>query len=209
MKRFLQIISVTMLLGALSLGSARAQVNAVFMGNSITRLWLSYHGASFFTPNNYLGKGIDGQVTAQMLGRFKSDVINNKPKVVVIMAGINDIAQNQGYIAVEQIMENIATMTTRAKDAGITPILCTTMPSSGFGWTNKVPNPAPIVRTLNTLIEEYARTNDIAFVDYYSSFVNSVGGINTDFCQDRVHPIETGYELLEQIIQPYISEKLK
>ncbi len=208
MKRFLQIISVTMLLCVLSLGAARAQVNAVFMGNSITELWLRYHGAQFFTPNSYIGKGISGQVTAQMLGRFKGDVINNKPKAVVIMAGINDIAQNQGYIAVEKIMENIATMVTRAQEAGITPVLCTTLPASGFGWTTVVA-PAPIVRTLNTLIEEYSRTNGIVFVDYYSAFVNSIGGMDTDFCNDRVHPEPSGYELLEQIIQPYLTDILK
>ncbi len=209
MKRFLQILGTALLLCMLSFGQVRAQVNAVFMGNSITRLWNSYHGASFLTPNGYIGKGIDGQVTAQMLARFGNDVINNKPKVVVIMAGINDIAQNQGYIAIEQILENISTMVTRATEAGIKPILCTTLPSSGFGWTTKVPEPAPIVRTLNTLIEQYARENDITFVDYYSAFVNTVGGMNTDFCADRVHPIETGYELLEQIIQPYLIEELK
>lgn len=208
MKRFLQIISVTMLLCVLSLGSARAQVNAVFMGNSITELWKNYHDDSFFKPNNYIGKGISGQVTAQMLGRYRGDVINNKPKVVVIMAGINDIAQNQGYIAVEKIMENIATMVTRAQEAGITPVLCTTLPASGFGWGN-VKAPAPIVRTLNTLIEEYSRTNGITFVDYYSAFVNSIGGMDTDFCNDRVHPLQPGYELLEQIIQPYLTDILK
>lgn len=209
MKRFLQIFCASLLLSMLCSGQVRAQVNAVFMGNSITRLWNTYHGASFLTPNGYLGKGIDGQVTAQMLGRFGTDVINNKPKVVVIMAGINDIAQNQGYIAIEQILENIATMTTRAKAAGIKPILCTTLPASGFGWTTKVPEPAPIVRTLNTLIEQYARENDITFVDYYSAFVNTIGGMNTAFCSDRVHPLEPGYELLEQIIQPYLIDELK
>lgn len=208
MKRFLQIFSAALLLCMLSSGQARAQVNAVFMGNSITELWKLYHDASFMVPNGYIGKGISGQVTAQMLGRFKNDVINNKPKVVVIMAGINDIAQNQGYIATEYIMENIATMCTRAKEAGIKPVICTTLPASGFGWTQVVA-PAPIVRTLNTLIEQYARENDITFVDYYSAFVNEIGGMNTDFCNDRIHPLPSGYELLEPIIQPYLIDELK
>lgn len=189
--------------------SSFAQVNAVFMGNSITRLWNTYHGSSFFQYNNYLGKGIDGQVTAQMLARFQSDVINNKPKVVVIMAGINDIARNQGYIAIEQIRDNIATMASRATEAGAKVVICSVLPASGFGWTSAVPQPASVVRTLNTLLEEMARRNNYTWVEYHAAFVNTVNGMNTQFCSDRVHPLATGYELLEQIIQPYLVELLK
>ncbi|HEY5570554.1 MAG TPA: GDSL-type esterase/lipase family protein, partial [Bacteroidales bacterium] len=88
--------------------------DAVFMGNSITQGWQGAH-PEFFTDNNYVGRGISGQVTSQMLVRFRSDVINLKPKAVVILAGTNDIAQNNGIITVEHIFENFVSMAELAK----------------------------------------------------------------------------------------------
>src|SRR5580765_2917486 len=111
--------------------------SVVFMGNSITEGWARQR-PDFFSANNYTGRGISGQTSSQMLVRFRQDVISLKPKAVVILAGINDIAQNIGFISLENILGNIMSMAELAKANGIKPILCSVLPAAAFPWRKEI-----------------------------------------------------------------------
>lgn len=175
----------------------------VFMGNSITDGWAKKR-PEFFNCRNMVGRGISGQTTSQMLVRFRADVIELKPKAVVILAGINDIACNNGVISLEDIAGNIKSMCEIARAAGIKPILCSILPASRFSWAPELA-PAGDVKRLNSILKAYAEDNSIDFVDYYSTMVDNEGGFDSRFTRDGVHPTEAGYEVMEQIIQSFIS----
>ena len=136
----------------------------VFMGNSITEGWWN-NDSLFFKNNGFIGRGISGQTTAQMLVRFRADVINLKPKAVVILAGTNDIAQNNGYISQENILGNIISMTELAKANHIDVILCSVLPAYDFGWRKGL-EPADKIIELNKMIKAYAEmVRDISYND--------------------------------------------
>ena len=175
---------------------------AVLMGNSITDNWAKFH-PEFFTENNFVGRGISGQTTEQMLCRFQSDVIALRPKMVIIMAGTNDIAMNNGYIAHEHILQNIQSMCELAKYHKIKPVLCSCMPAASFKWRPNL-TPAEDIKRLNEMIKAYAKANKILYVDYYSIFVNEQGGLPTKYAADGVHPNLKAYKLMEQILLRYL-----
>jgi len=170
----------------------------VFMGNSITEGWVNAHPA-FFTSNLFAGRGISGQTSSQMLVRFRSDVIMLKPKIVVINAGTNDIAQNNGTISLEHILQNIISMCELAKVNHIKPVLSSILPANHFWW-NKTLKPAQDIVTLNGMIKNYAVNHSIRYVDYYSSLVDNNGGLDTQYSEDGVHPNMKGYSVMEAII---------
>lgn len=182
-------------------------IKAVFMGNSITEGWANQH-PQFFTSNGFVGRGISGQTTSQMLCRFQSDVIDLKPQLVVIMAGTNDIARNTGYISHKHIVQNIKSMCELAKINKITPILCTILPAYEFGW-NKDVNPAEEIKLLNDMIKQYANQNKISFVDYYSHMVDERGGMPSEIAEDGVHPNSKGYDIMEPIVLKAIKKFIK
>lgn len=171
---------------------------AVFMGNSITDNWARFD-PEFFSEHNFIGRGISGQVTSQMLVRFRSDVINLSPKYVVILAGINDIAQNQGYISVQHIFENIVSMAELARCNKIKPVLCTLVPADIIPWNKKV-DPKPLVAELNALIRDYAKANKLPLVDYFAGMTDQNAGILDEYrneTKDAVHPGLGGYKFME------------
>lgn len=141
---------------------AFAQVNrnltvepeVVFMGNSITEGWFNYH-PDFFKKNNFACRGIGGQTSSEMLVRFRQDVIELHPRVVAILAGTNDIAMNNGYIALENTFQNIVSMCELAKFNGIKVLLCSVTPAAYFNWRPQV-EPAKIIPKLNKMLREYA-----------------------------------------------------
>jgi lysophospholipase L1-like esterase len=137
------------------------------MGNSITEFW-PYNDTTFFESNGYINRGISGQTTPQMLVRFRPDVIALHPDVVVILAGINDIAQNTGPIALEHIMGNIATMAQLAQINKIKVVLCSVLPAIDFNWRPGL-EPADKIIRLNSMIKSYCDENDIVYVDYWSN----------------------------------------
>ena len=170
----------------------------VFMGNSITEGWVREH-PDFFIANGFIGRGISGQTSAEMLIRFRSDVILLKPKTVVINAGTNDIAQNNGTITLEHILQNIISMCELAKMNHIRPILSSVLPADHFWW-NETLKPAQDIVTLNGMIRDYAFKNRIVYVDYYSFLVDKNGGLDQKYSEDGVHPNLTGYGVMETII---------
>lgn len=185
--------------------------DAVFMGNSITQNWRSYH-PDYFASHNYAGRGIGGQVTSQMLCRFRADVLDLHPKVVVIFAGTNDIAQNDGAISNEHIMDNIISMCELAQGHGIKVILCSVLPASAYRWRpdefNQKIKPAEVIRALNGMIQEYAATHGCAYVDFWSAMANENGGLPTSVSEDGVHPLPDAYYAMEEMITPVIERLL-
>jgi len=176
----------------------------VFMGNSITEHWRS----AFFENNTaYVNRGISGQTTPQMLLRFRQDVIDLKPATVVILAGINDIAQNTGPITISEIEHNIIMMSELAKAHNINVILCSVVPANDFPWRPEI-KPADKVIELNTLLKSYADTNNITYVDYYTPMVNTHKGLKKELGADAVHPNDKGYLVMEPIIEAAIRTTL-
>lgn len=173
--------------------------DVVFMGNSITDFWVSVK-PDFFSENNYVGRGISGQTTEQMLARFQQDVVALHPKIVVILAGINDIAQNNGPISNESILNNIISMCDIAKANNIQPVLCSILPCDYFVWRKDL-KPAPIVVSLNGMIKDYAMAQGYKYVDYYSEMATEKGALNPLYTNDRCHPTSDGYDIMISIVQ--------
>ena len=171
---------------------------AIFMGDSITDNWAKKDG-DFFNDNNFVGRGISGQVTSQMLVRFRKDVIELSPKYVVILAGTNDIAMNNGLISHENILGNIISMCELAKCHKIKPILCSVLPADRYSWRKEL-KPAEEIIRLNQMIKEYAKSVKIPYVDYHSALVNENGGLPIEYAADGVHPNLECYKIMEEII---------
>lgn len=176
----------------------------VFMGNSITQGWASSR-PDFFKSNNYVGRGIGGQVSSQMLVRFRRDVIDLKPRAVVILAGTNDIAQNNGPITLENVLGNIISMCELAKANNIKVVLCSVLPAYQFGWRKELA-PANDVITLNKMIKQYADANKIPYVDYHSALKDEQNGLPEKYAKDGIHPTPEGYEIMEKLVKPVIDK---
>jgi len=205
-KNFFRTTIVTVLLCLLpSIASANPLV--VFFGDSITNNWGIYRGP-FFSANNFICKGVSGETTGSMLKRYASDVIDQHPQAVVILAGTNDIAQKDGvFVTAEQISSNIFLMAKMAQSAGIKVVLCSLLPSSGYGWNNSVV-PTNLIPTLNTIIEEWAVNNNCEYVDCYSMFVQADGSLDPKFTTDNCHLVAEGYYIMEQAIMPILESML-
>ena len=198
MKRILVIVAAVIF----CCSTSYAQYKAVFMGDSIFDSWDSTkHGGhpEFFTKNAFLNCGKSGQVTAQMVERFERDVIANKPEVVVICGGTNDIAQNKGYVSNRQIMRNIKTMARAAEKRGIRAILCTILPASHYHWRPEIEPVAPI-RDMNRRIERFARCKKRGFVDFYTPLAATDGSLPKHLSKDGVHPNSDCYDIMEAIL---------
>ncbi|MGM9767695.1 MAG: SGNH/GDSL hydrolase family protein [Candidatus Cryptobacteroides sp.] len=172
---------------------------AVLMGDSITDLWYSTR-PDFFTGHNFAGRGISGQTTSQMLVRFRRDVIDLHPKYVVILAGTNDIARNNGIISLENILGNIISMCELAQKNGIKPVLCSVLPASSYGWRPEVTDSAAQIAELNRMISGYAASRRIKYVDYHSAMKNDEGGLPKSLAADGVHPTADGYVIMEEML---------
>lgn len=180
------------------------QKRAVFMGDSITEGW-SF--PEFFAGKPYVNRGISGQTTPQMLIRFRPDVIALKPSLVIIMAGINDIAGNTGPSTLEMIAGNIFSMAELAKANHIKVILCSVLPAFDFPWATGL-QPAEKVVALNKMIKQYADANGILYLDYYSAMVNEQKGLISAYSNDGVHPNKAGYEVMNPLVEKAIAKVL-
>lgn len=176
----------------------------VFMGNSITEGW-KLNDSSFFCTD-YIDRGISGQTTPQMLLRFRQDVIDLHPYAVVILAGINDIAENTGPITLEAVVGNIISMAELAKANNIRVILCSVLPANTFPWRPQI-YPADKVIALNTMIKAYADANNITYVDYYTPMVDSKKGLDKKYTDDGVHPTLAGYKVMEPLVVAAINKR--
>jgi lysophospholipase L1-like esterase len=155
-----------------------------------------------------VGRGIGGQVTSQMLVRFRADVINLKPKAVVILAGTNDIAQNNGFIKVEHIFENIVSMTELAKANKMKVVICSVLPATVYSWRKEI-DPIQPISELNSKLKEYAIKNKIAYADYFSVMVDERQGLKKEYQNDEVHPNKAGYVVMEEVIQKVLKKVIR
>ena len=172
----------------------------VLMGDSITEGWARQDG-KWLSTNNFVGRGISGQTTCEMLARFRPDVIDLKPKYVAILAGINDLARNNGYITVDNIYNNIISMVQLAKANKIKPIICAVLPAYEIGWRKFLGNPTPQILELNGKLQAYAKAHKIPYVDYYSAMVyGEDGAMHPDYAHDAVHPNLEGYHVMERVL---------
>jgi lysophospholipase L1-like esterase len=181
----------------------------VFMGNSITEGW-PMHRPEFFKENpNYVGRGIGGQTSYQFLLRFREDVVKLNPKVVIINAGTNDVAENTGPYNEEFTFNNIVSMVDIAKANKIKVILTSVLPAARFGWHPHVTDAPDKIISLNKRIEAYAKANKIPYVDYYKALVDEDGRtLPKKYSNDGVHPLPDGYKVMEALIQPVIKKLL-
>lgn len=172
---------------------------AVFMGNSITDGWDDAH-PGFFSDNNFVCRGISGQVSAQMLSRFRADVIDLHPEYAVILSGVNDIALNNGPIEMTDIVANIESMIDLAIANGIKPVLCSPTPADRFWWRPGFEGAAQKIQTLREMLRDLAERRGITFVDYYTALATPDGAIDPRYSDDAIHPNRAGYDVMEPII---------
>ncbi|MEL7268838.1 MAG: SGNH/GDSL hydrolase family protein [Bacteroidota bacterium] len=186
-------------------------IDAVFMGNSITEGWYALH-PDFFNNHKFVGRGISGQTTPQMLLRFRQDVIALKPKRVVILAGTNDIAGNTGPMTLEQIRDNIWSMAQLAKTNGIEPIICSVLPAQTYPWRPEK-QPDKDIPALNELLKTLCKDHNYTYLDYFSAMDNGENGLSKDLAEDGVHPTEKGYLIMEaqvlKALKPLLSREEK
>jgi len=178
----------------------------VFMGNSITEGWAKHFGA-MFPAKPYIGRGISGQTTPQMLVRFRQDVIALRPAVVVILAGTNDIAGNTGPATLEMIEDNLASMVDLAGANGIRVVLASVLPAYRYPWTPHL-QPAGQIVELNAWMRRFAEANDAIYVDLHTAMADGRQGLRSDYSGDGVHPNEAGYRAMAPLVERGIGEAL-
>jgi lysophospholipase L1-like esterase len=179
----------------------------VFMGNSITDAWINVD-SSFFAGKNYIDRGISGQTTPQMLVRFRPDVIDLKPAVVVILAGINDIAGNTGIMTLDETFGNIVSMSQLAKANNIRVVISSVLPAYDFPWRPGM-EPAEKVIKLNAMLKDYASKNKVVYLDYFNPMKDERNGLPATLSRDGIHPNLTGYKMMEPLAEKAIAEALK
>lgn len=170
----------------------------VFIGNSIIESWTPYF-QTMFPGRQFIGRGISGQTTPQILVRFRQDVIALQPKVVVILAGTNDIAGNTGPATLEMIEGNLTSMVELAKSNGIRVVLTSVLPAYAYKWNPSI-EPAQIIVALNQWMRDYASKTGITYLDLHSPMADERGGMKSEYSLDGVHPTEAGYRVMAPLM---------
>jgi acyl-CoA thioesterase-1 len=183
---------------------AAGENRVVFMGDSITEGW---HLDASFPGKPYINRGISGQTSPQMVLRFRQDVIDLQPKVVVILAGTNDIAGNTGPMTPEQTEDNLASMADLAAANHIRVVLCSVTPAFDFPWQPGL-TPAPKVLALNAWIKAYAAQKGYVYVDFHSALKDERNGLPHALSSDGVHPLPSGYAIMAPLAEAGIAKAL-
>jgi lysophospholipase L1-like esterase len=184
-----------------------SEKRVVFMGNSITEGWPNKDPEYFANPN-YINRGISGQTTPQMLLRFRADVIDLHPKVVVILAGTNDIAGNTGPMTLEEIRDNIISMAELAKSNGIQVIISSVLPAFDYAWQPGL-EPNIKIPKLNAMLKDYAENNGLLYLDYFTAMADDRNGLPIELAEDGVHPTKKGYMIMKKLAEMSIGVALK
>lgn len=192
-------------LGPLAAGENRV----VFFGDSITDIW---HLDQYFPGKPYVNRGIGGQTTPQMLVRFRQDVIDLHPKVVVILAGTNDIAGNTGPMRSEDIEANLASMAELARVHGIRVVFSSLLPVHNYTERAKdffAQRPTARILELNTWLKDYCASNGVVYLDYFSALVDDKGLLKKDLADDGLHPNDAGYKIMAPLAEGAIAKAAK
>lgn len=185
---------------------AKRDKRVVFLGSSIFERWTSLT-PEFFANKNYVNRGISGQISPQLLIRFRQDVIDLKPKAVIILAGSNDIAGSTGHVTNEVIMDNIKSMCELAKRNHIKVILCAYLPVFDYPWRKGL-EPANKIIALNEQIKQYAKQKHLFLLDYFTPFADERNGQKAGLTLDGVHPNAAGYHLMAEATEKAINKVL-
>lgn len=188
---------------------AGGENRVVFMGDSITDGWIRRSPKYFADHPNYVDRGISGQTTPQMLIRFRPDVIALKPKVVVILAGTNDIAGNTGPMTLEMIEDNLTSMAELAKANGIKVVLSSVMPVCDYIHPQTERRPPARIIALNEWIRDYSGKNGLVYLDYYSAMLDDQKMLKKEITYDGLHPNEAGYAVMEPMADKAIADALR
>jgi lysophospholipase L1-like esterase len=186
--------------------AAADQKRVVFYGDSITDAWAK-KPEEFFPGKSYVGRGISGQTTPQMLVRFQQDVVHLKPAVVVILAGTNDIAGNTGPSTPEMIEDNFESMAAIAKANNIKMIVSSILPADHYAWKPEA-QPAEQIRQMNARLKTLCQRDGLIYLDYYTPMANSKGGLDPALAKDGVHPTSKGYAMMSPLAEKAIAEAL-
>ena len=187
---------------------APGENRVVFMGDSITEAWKIEGADGFFPGKPYINRGISGQTAPQMVLRFRQDVIDLKPKVVIILAGTNDIAGNTGPETVEQIEGYLASMAELAAANKIKVVLCSITPAYDYPWKPGM-EPAPKIDAINAWMKGYAEEHHHVYVDYHSAMKDNRDGLPPNLSHDGVHPLPAGYAVMAPLAEAGIEKALK
>jgi lysophospholipase L1-like esterase len=194
---------------------AAGEARVVFMGDSITDGWQQPRYGGFFPGKPYVDRGISGQTTPQMLVRFRRDVVDLKPKAVVILAGTNDIAGNTGPMTNEEIQGNLASMSELAHAHNIKVVMSSVTPVSEY----HVPNPRAVpqttarpmerIKALNEWMKSYAAAQGDVYLDYFSAMIDDKGLMRAELTEDDLHPNAKGYAIMAPLAEAAIARVLK
>jgi lysophospholipase L1-like esterase len=195
---------------------AKSEARVVFMGDSITDIWDDAASGGFFPGKPYVNRGIGGQTTPQMLIRFRPDVIALNPKVVVILAGTNDIAGNTGPMTAEAIEDNLASMAELARASGIRVVLASLLPVSDYEKNRQgqpivqtARRPPDQIKALNGWLSKYAAEHGHTYLDYFSAMVDEKGFLKDELSDDGLHANAKGYEVMAPLAEQAIDAALK
>jgi lysophospholipase L1-like esterase len=187
---------------------AAGEKRVVFMGDSITEGWHFDAPGGVFAAKPYVNRGISGQTTPQMVLRFHQDVIALQPKVVVILAGTNDIAGNTGPMTLEETEANLAAMAEMATANHIRVVLCSILPAFDYPWQPGL-MPAPKIDEINAWLKDYAATHGHVYVDYHSAMKDERDGLPANLSHDGVHPTPAGYDVMAPLAEAGIAKAMK
>ena len=185
----------------------KGKQRVVFMGDSITEEWSNLY-PDYFDTKGYINRGIGGQTTPQMLIRFKPDVIDLEPDIVVILAGTNDIAGNTGPSNVKMITDNIFSMAELARAHQIKVVLSSILPVFEYEWAKEIKDVPATIDSVNDELKKYVNDHGLVYLDYFSSMVDERKGLNKDYTYDGVHPNQDGYILMSSLAQKVLSRLL-
>ena len=185
----------------------KGKQRVVFMGDSITEEWSNLY-PDYFETEGYINRGIGGQTTPQMLIRFKPDVIDLEPDIVVILAGTNDIAGNTGPSNVKMITDNIFSMAELARAHQIKVVLSSILPVFEYEWAKEIKDVPATIDSVNDELKKYVNDHGLVYLDYFSSMVDERKGLNKDYTYDGVHPNQDGYILMSSLAQKVLSRLL-
>ncbi|MBS1800379.1 MAG: SGNH/GDSL hydrolase family protein [Acidobacteria bacterium] len=185
---------------------ANGEKRVVFYGDSITDAW-AQHADEFFPGKGYIGRGISGQTTPQMLVRFEQDVVHLKPAVVVVLAGTNDIAGNTGPSSPEMIEDNFMSMLAVARANNIKMVVSSILPADHYKWQPAV-QPAEKIRDMNARLKAMCQREGLVYLDYYTAMANANGGLDAELALDGVHPTAKGYAMMSPLAEKAIAQAL-
>jgi len=188
---------------------AASENRVVFFGDSITDIWKL---ADYFPGKPYVNRGIGGQTTPQMLVRFRQDVIDLHPKVVVILAGTNDIAGNTGKMRSEDIEADLASMAELARAHDIRLVFASILPVHNYTEKSKdffAQRPQARILELNTWLKDYCAKNNIVYLDYFSALVDDKGMLKKDLADDGLHPNAAGFKVMAPLAEAAVEKAMK